>query len=91
MLCDQVAGVAGDWLVGVIVDFRTRNNRHPFIEQVGEVANHAGLGLPPFTQKDDVMTSYQGVGKLGVDGVVITDHLAEQRLGATYALDGVVS
>ena len=94
---DQVAGVAGDRGVGVVVDLRAGHDRHPLVEEIDEGADDAGLGLPPLAQEDDVVPGQQGVLQLGEDGVVVAEDAGDQRsagrdapggVGADLVLDG---
>ena len=72
-LVHQVAGMAGDRLVGVVVDLAAGDDRHPLVEQADQRADHAGLGLAPLAQEDDVVAGQQGVLELGHDGVLVAD------------------
>ena len=50
-----------DRVQGVVVDLGTFDDRHPLVEQVGEVADHAGLRLTTFTEKDHVVARDKSV------------------------------
>jgi len=88
-LLHQVPGVTRDRGVGVVVDLGTRDDRHPFVEELGEPPDHAGLRLAPLTQEDDVVPREQGVLELGGDGVLVAQHVGEQGLPGADPFDGV--
>ena len=80
VLGDQVAGVPGHRVVGVVVDLGAGDDRHPLVEQVGERADHAGLGLTPLAQEDHVVAGQQGVLELREDRVLVAEDAVDQRL-----------
>ena len=89
VLGHQVPGVLRDRVVGVVVDLRTGDDRHPLVEQVHERADQAGLGLAPLAQEDDVVAGQEGVLELGDDRVLIAQHAREQWLAGADLGDRV--
>ena len=86
---DEIAGVLGNRVIGIVVDLGTGDDGHPFVEQSGERTDHAGLGLTAFAEEDDVMTGEQCVLELRQHGVLIAEHVGEQRFTGPNAGDGV--
>ncbi len=76
----QVAGVFARRVVGVVVDFAAGDDRHPLVEQAGETADDAGLGLATLTEEDHVVPSQEGVLQLGHHRVLVAQHPCEQGL-----------
>ena len=68
---------------------RAGDDRHPLVEQPGERADHAGLGLAPLAQEDHVVAGEQRVLELREDGVLVAEHAGEQRLAGADPGDGV--
>ncbi len=89
VLGDQLAGVARDGVVRVVVDLGTGDDRHPLVEEIGETADHAGLRLPSLAQEDDVVAGEQRIFELRGDGALVAEHLGEQRLIGLDFGDGV--
>ena len=87
----EVAGGLGNRGVGVIVDLGTGDDRHPFVEQVGERADHAGLGLPTLAQEDHVVTSENGILELRKNGVLVAQNAVEERFAGDDSHDGVLT
>ena len=79
VLGDELARVLGDRCVRVVVDLAAGDDRHPLVEQRGERADHAGLGLTALTEEDHVVAGEQGVLELRQDGVLVADHALDQR------------
>ena len=88
-LGDEVTGVLRHRVVGVVVDLRPGHDRHPLVEQAGQGADHPGLRLTPLAEEDDVVTRQQCVLELRQDGVLVAEHVGEQRLTRLDALDGI--
>ena len=61
------------------------------VEQSGEGADHAGLGLPALPQEDHVVASQDGVLQLGHDRVFVAEHGIHQRLTGPYPSHGVAA
>ena len=89
VLGDEVAGVAGHRRVGVVVDLAAGDDRHPLVEQAGQRADHARLGLAALAEEDDVVAGEEGVLELRQDGLLVAEHALEQRLASGDAGDGV--
>ena len=79
-LGDQVAGVAGHRPVRVVEDLRAGHEGDPLVEQAGEAADDAGLGLAPLAEEDHVVAGEQGVLQLGQDGVLVAEHPLDDGL-----------
>ena len=89
VLSDEIACVTRHRVVGIVVDLAARDDGHPFVEKIGEAADHARLGLTPFAEEDHVVTGEQRVLELRHDGLLVTEHAREQRLPGRDALHGV--
>ena len=89
VFANEVAAVLRDRVVGVVVDLRTGHDRQPLVEELGERADHPGLGLTSFAEEDDVVPGEEGVLQLGENGVVVAEHTREHRLAAGDAGGGV--
>ena len=89
VLGDEVAGVAADRVVRVVVDLAAGDDRHPLVEQAGERADHAGLGLAALAEEDHVVAGEQGVLQLRHDGLLVAEDAFEQRLAGGDLGDGV--
>ena len=88
-LLDQVTGVLGDRLIRVVVDLAPGDDRHPLVEQIGERADHAGLGLTALTEEDHVVTGEQRVLELRHHGVLVAEDTVEERFPDADLGDGV--
>ena len=55
-------------------------HRDPFVEQPGEAADDAGLGLAALAEEDHVVTGEEGVLQLGQDGVLVANEAGDDRL-----------
>ena len=64
VLGDEVAGVLRHRVVRVVVDLAAGDDRHPLVEQAGERADHAGLGLAALAEEDHVVAGEQRVLEL---------------------------
>ena len=89
--------VLRDRVVRVVVDLAAGDDRHPLVEQLGEPADHAGLGLPALAEEDHVVAGDQRVLELREDGVLVADHAVDEllalgdprdRVGAHLFFDG---
>ena len=80
VLGDEVAGVLRDRVVRVVVDLAAGDDRHPLVEQAGERADHAGLGLAALAEEDHVVAGEQRVLELRQDGVLVAEHAVDERL-----------
>ena len=79
---DQLTGIAGDGMIGVIEDFRTGDDWEPLVEKAHQAAHEPRLGLASFAQENDVVTGQKGVLQGGEDGVVVTDHAFHDLLAS---------
>ena len=91
MLLYELPALGADGVVGVVVDLAALDNGHLLIEEVYEGAGHAGLGLAPLAQEDDVLAGEDGVLDLGDDGIVIADDTREYGLVVAQFLDKVLA
>ncbi len=74
---------------GIVEDLGAGHDGQPLVEQVGQRADHAGLGLAPLAQEDDVVAGQQGVLELGQHRVLVAQHPREQGGPTADATDGV--
>ena len=75
--------------VRVVVDLAAGDDRHPLVEQAGERADDAGLGLAALAEEDHVVPGEQRVLELRHDRVLVAEDAVEQRLTGRDARDGV--
>ncbi len=78
-LCDEVAAELGDGGVGVVADLGAGDVGAVRVEQGGEGAEDAGLGLAAEAEEDEVVSREDGVDDLGDDGVFVADDAGEER------------
>ncbi len=74
----------------IVVNFRTGDDRNLIVEQLGELANDAALGLAAQSEQDDVVFRENGVDELGNDRFVVTDDAAKKFFAALQFLDEIV-
>ena len=89
VLGDEVTGLPGDRVVGVVVDLAAGDDRRPLVEQLHQRADDAGLGLAPLAEEDDVVPGQEGVLQLGKDGLVVAQQPGDDRLPGGHAGHGV--
>ena len=65
--------MAGHRVVRVVVDLAAGDDRHPLVEQPGERADHARLGLAPLAEEDHVVAGEEGVLELREHGVLVAE------------------
>ena len=75
--------------VRIVVDLTAGDDRHPLVEQAGERADDARLGLAALAEEDHVVTGEQRVLELRHDGVLVAENAVEQGLTSGDAGDGV--
>src|SRR5207244_4901330 len=63
----------------IVVDLAPGDDRHPLVEQLGERADHAGLGLTALAEEDHVVPGDEGVLELREDSVFVADHTVDER------------
>src|SRR4029453_12081942 len=56
------------------------DDRHPLVEQSGQRANDASLGLTALAEEDDVVPGEQRVLELRHHGVLVAEHAMEEWL-----------
>ena len=61
------------------------------IEQVDQLAQHAGFRLPAQSQKQHVMLREDGVLNLGNDRLLVADNAGEKRLAGLQLADEVLA
>src|SRR6202035_561414 len=75
----------------VVVELRPGEHGHLGVEQGGERAQDAGLGLAAQAEQDEVVAGEQGVDHRRDDRAVVADDAGEQRSAASQALAQVVA
>ena len=80
VLGDQLTGVARDGMVRIVVDLAAGDDREPLVEQAGERADHAGLGLATFAEEDHIVPGQERVLELWHDGVLVAQNALDHRL-----------
>ena len=68
-----------DGRVGIVAEFGAGDVGHVGIEQRGERAQDAGLGLAAQAEQDEVVAREDGVDELRDDGVFVADDAREER------------
>ena len=77
---DEVAAAPADGVERVVVDLAAGDDGDLGIEEVGERANEARLGLPALSEEDDVLSGEDGVFEVGDDGIFVADDPREVLL-----------
>src|SRR5690606_11100554 len=85
----QLAGVFGDGVERVVVDLGARDLGHPLVEEAGEEAEEAALGLPAEAEEDEVVPREEGVLELRDDGLLVAEDAGEDLLARAELLDQV--
>ena len=78
-LRDEVAGEAGEWGVGIVAELGAADVGGLGVEQGGEGAQDAALGLTTEAEEDEVVAGEDGVDDLRDDGIVVADDAGEER------------
>src|SRR5215510_10736240 len=73
---DDLFAVSADRAERVVVDLRPGDDRDLVVEQRGQFAQDAALGLTAQPEQDDVVFGQQRVDDLRNDGVFVTDYAA---------------
>ena len=76
---NQFVAAAANGRVWIVMDFASGNVRHLGIEQRGQGAQNAALGLSPQAEQDEIMARENRVHDLRHDGIVIADNARENR------------
>jgi hypothetical protein len=64
----------------VVVHLAPGQDRNPFIEETGELAQQATLSLASQTKENEVMAGEQGIHDLGKNRIFVADDSWKQRL-----------
>ena len=88
-LGDEVAAALAERVVGVVANFAAGDVGHVFVEQRGERAEDAALGLAAQAEQDEVLPGENGVDDLRDDRVFVADDAGEERLVRLQAGDEV--
>ena len=91
VLGDLVAAAAANRSVGIVVNLATGNVRRLRIEQRGQSAQDAALGLAAQSQQNEIMARKNGVDDLRHDRVVVSDDAGENRAALPEFRDQVVA
>ena len=76
---DEVAAEFGDGGVGIVTNLGAGDVGAGGVEECGEGAEDAGLGLAAEAEKDEVVFAEDGVDELRDDRVFVTDDAGEER------------
>ena len=82
---DEVAGEFGEGRVGVVAELGAGDVGAVGVEERGEGAEDARLGLAAEAEEDEVVAREDGVDDLGDDGVVEADDAGEEGLAFALA------
>ncbi len=74
---DESAAALAEGMVGVVADFAAGDVGGVLVEQCGERAEDAALGLAAEAEQDEVLPGEHGVDDLRDDGVFIADDAGE--------------
>ena len=78
MQLKRLPSVSGDGLKRIVVNFRAGDDRNLFVQQLGELANDAALGLSAQPEQDNVVPRENRVDELRNDSFVVADDAAER-------------
>ena len=87
----QIAAAAADRRVRVVVNLAAGEVRRPFVEQRGELANEAGLGLSAQSEKNEIVARQDGVDHLRHHGIFISDDAGKELAPALNPADQVLA
>ena len=90
-LAEQLARVLGDRRERVVIDLAAGDDRDALVEQTGELAKDAALGLAPEAEQDEMMPRQQCVHDLRKDRVFIADDAGKQRFRRAEPLEQVAA
>ena len=76
---DERARMLRDGGKRIVVDGRSLDDGHPFVEEADEAADEAGLGLAAQPEQQEIVLREDRVGDLGNDRLVVADDAREQR------------
>ena len=80
-----------DRLERTLVELAAGDNRHPFVEQARQSADHPRLRLAALSEKDDVLSREDCVLELGYHGLFVSVDSVEERLSFADARDQVAA
>src|SRR6266498_1321817 len=83
---DCLAAISRYRLEGIVVHFRSGNDRDLIVQEFSELTNDAALSLSSESEEDDVVSGKNGVDELGNDSFVITHNAAEEFFAGTQFL-----
>ncbi len=78
MQFDHLSPVSANRLKGIVVDFRTGNDRNCVVEQIGQLANYPALCLPAQAQQNQIMARQNRVDELRDHGLIIANHAGKK-------------
>ena len=78
-------------MVRVVVHLATLHDRDLVVEELDEVADQAGLRLPPLAEQDDVVAGEDPPLEPGQDGAPVANDRAEELLSPVQPFDEVVA
>ena len=93
---NRLPPVGRDRMKRIVVDFGTRDDGNPFVEQVGQLTDDAALGLPAQAEQDQIVPRENRVDDLRHDRLVIADDAGKdsfaraqfaQEVGAQFVFD----
>src|SRR6266850_2063206 len=88
---DSLATISRNWLEGIVVHFRSRNDRNLIVEEFSELPDDAALCLSAESQQNDVMFGKNCVNELGNYSLVITYNAAEEPFAGAQFLNEVLA
>ena len=87
----QVAAAAADRGVRIVVNLAACDVRRPLVQQRGQHADQARLGLPAQSQQNEIVARKHGVDHLRHHGIFVSDDAGKQLLAALNLADQIVA
>ncbi len=87
----DLARLAGDGGKGGFIDGRAFQDRDILVEQIGQLADDAGLGLASKTKKKKIMPRKDRRHDLGDNGLVVANDPREQRLAVAQLAQEILA
>ncbi len=91
LLLHQRPALAANRVVGIVANLAPGDVRHRFVQQRGQQADDARLGLPAQPQQNEVVPRQQRVHDLRDNGFLKTDDARKQRLFALQLTNQVLT
>ena len=77
--------------IRIVADLAAGDVGRPFVEQRGQHADEARLGLPAQSEQDEVVAREHGVDHLRHHGIFVADDAGKQIFAALHAADQIAA